>query len=816
MNDEGISLRGYRLLGFIAGLLTLSFGVVEGHRDLGRPLPAGERVGVAVILFVYVLLTWVVPWVRAHAGLLFRALLTGVAIWSTTGAARFGLGFVDALGMLVATFLIGLVFPTSFSVLGFYAVMTLAAGVAAAVAPVRQVDTAVLVGVMATAGIATFFVARARDLARAEIAELLLLAGGIHNGVVVLDRGGRVRRANEGFARLLGVAPTPGRLYTDLLAVPPTEPEAGVRLARMMETGTGGTVEFAHARSDGTPVWVAADVTPVAAVDGGTGGFVVVLSDTTRARATVTQILEAMSDALFIVGGDGRVEAVNPAACRLLDSDAAALVGSRLEGLVVPHWRWSEGLEAVAASIPGSGADLLGLLVQGELDEGSIRDLDLALRGPTGLVVPVLAAASLLPAEGDAPRRLVLVARDARERRRLEEQQAQLSRRVQEAQKLESLGILAGGIAHDFNNLLVGILGNASLALERLPATSPVRPLIENVDRSAQRAADLTRQMLAYAGKGRFVIEAVDLGALVDEMAELLDASLSKRAQLTMRLDPSIPPVEGDPTQLRQLVMNLLTNASDALGERDGAVTVSTFLDVPTVGPDGLHGVDVRGQRCVCIEVRDTGVGMDETVRQRMFDPFFTTKTRGRGLGLAATLGIVRAHGGAVHVASEPGRGTTIRAWFPASDRGLTVAEPLPPPVPMSERGVALVVDDEDHVREFIAAVLESTGLEIVQAVDGEAAVDVVRARGREIAVVVLDLTMPIMGGDEAFHAIHELRPDLPVLLSSGFSEQDARKRFGARGLAGFLQKPYRAAALLDAVRRVIGAPGHRDAGADR
>jgi PAS domain S-box-containing protein len=386
---------------------------------------------------------------------------------------------------------------------------------------------------------------------------------------------------------------------------------------------------------------------------------------------------------------------------------------------------------------------------------------------------------------------------DVTERKRIE-------RKLLESQKLESLGLLAGGIAHDFNNLLTSVLGNATLALRALPEDEPARKQIERMRVAAERAADLTRQMLAYSGRNRLVARPVDLNALVTEMAELLESAISKKAVLIRELADGLPAVEADATQIRQVVLNLITNASEALDDRGGTIRVVTgtasgaeVAAADWSGPGAPHA-----ERYVALEVRDDGVGMDPETRRRMFDPFFSTKFAGRGLGLAAALGIVRGHHGAIRVESEPGRGTGVRLLFPATAHRPDV-EPASAPVPdgWRGRGVVLVVDDEDGVRQVARHALESAGFEVLEAENGEAGLRRFRERAAEIVAVLLDLTMPRMDGEETLDALRRLGAEVPVVLMTGYSERHAAGRFAGKDVAGFLHKPYTLDELVNALR---------------
>jgi PAS domain S-box-containing protein len=397
---------------------------------------------------------------------------------------------------------------------------------------------------------------------------------------------------------------------------------------------------------------------------------------------------------------------------------------------------------------------------------------------------------------------------DITERKKMEEERRRLEGRIQQAQRMESLAMLAGGVAHDFNNLLVGMLGHAGLALMDLPAHSSTRPLIHQIETAALRASELTKEMLAYSGKGKFLVEAIDLSVLVEEMAHLLKVSINKNAQLKFHFAKDLPTIEGDSTQIRQIVMNLITNASEAMDERSGSIIIktgemhadrsylrSTYMD------DGLEERDY-----IYLEVSDSGVGMDVATCGKIFDPFFTTKFTGRGLGLAAVLGIVRGHQGAIKVSSEVDHGTSFKVLFPATGErsARPPAEPKNNQFSFRGSGLILVVDDEEMVRGVAQLSLETVGYEVVTAEDGEAALEIFRREGARIDAVLLDMTMPKMGGEEAFLEIRRLRPETRVILSSGFNEEESVDRFLGKGPDGFLQKPFQPQELIRAVRQLL------------
>ena len=407
---------------------------------------------------------------------------------------------------------------------------------------------------------------------------------------------------------------------------------------------------------------------------------------------------------------------------------------------------------------------------------------------------------------------------DVTERKRIEAERMELERQLLHHQKLESLGVLAGGIAHDFNNLLTAIMGNLELAGQDGTLGVTPRLRIEHAAKAAQRAADLTRQMLAYSGRGHFVIQPLNLNAVVEENSNLLRAALAKTATLELRLAERLPPIRADIAQLQQIVMNLITNASEALGDRPGEITLSTGVqdyDEAALSRSRLAERPPAG-RFVYFEVADTGCGMDEQTQERLFEPFFTTKFTGRGLGMAAVLGIVRGHQGAIFVDSAPGQGTRVRVLFPVADaaEGQAAATPIDggqATAPQSDwpplHGTVLVVDDDEGVRELCRETLQDFGLAVLTAADGRQAVQLFRERTDQIDCVLLDLSMPGMDGLAALREMRRVMPAVKVILSSGYDESDALRQFAGEGLAGFLQKPYQLDSLYRRLAQVL-APG--------
>jgi two-component system, cell cycle sensor histidine kinase and response regulator CckA len=410
--------------------------------------------------------------------------------------------------------------------------------------------------------------------------------------------------------------------------------------------------------------------------------------------------------------------------------------------------------------------------------------------------------------------RLFGTLRDITDRVKAEEERLRMERQIQQTQKLESLGVLAGGIAHDFNNLLMAILGYADLSLTNMevPVPAPVRKNLEEITSASRRASDLCRQMLAYAGRGRFEEELFRLDELVEEMTRLLASSISKKIRLQIHHGPGLPSLKGDPTQIRQVVMNLVINASEAVGDQEGVVTVSTSLRHCT--PEDLFNSYLNQNLLegdyLCLEVTDTGSGMDQHTLERLFEPFFTTKFTGRGLGMSAVLGIVRGHGGSLSVKSKVGGGSTFTIYLPPEEAVFPepVREEPDYPPDWKGEGTVLLVEDEESIRTLGTLMLEQLGFEVVTAEDGVAALEIYRREGSRFSLVLLDLTMPRMGGAETFRAIREINPDVQVLIASGFSAQEMEAQFEGQGLLGFIEKPFTLDTLRNIISRGSGSPG--------
>ncbi|MDD2850707.1 MAG: PAS domain S-box protein [Desulfuromonadaceae bacterium] len=407
---------------------------------------------------------------------------------------------------------------------------------------------------------------------------------------------------------------------------------------------------------------------------------------------------------------------------------------------------------------------------------------------------------------GDNEGELVLfgAAKNITERKSAELDRDNLSKQLLHAQKLESLGVLAGGIAHDFNNILTSIIGNADLALMRMNPESPAVDNLYRIEQAAARAADLAKQMLAYSGKGQFVVKYLDINQLLKDMLHLLEVSISKKVELRFNLSPALPSVEADVTQIQQIIMNLVINASEAIGDNSGVISITS--DLIKCDQNYLNSfwlaADISAGEYVCLEISDTGCGMNKETLEKIFDPFFTTKFTGRGLGMAAVHGIIRGHKGAINVYSEPGKGTFFKVLLPASGKPVVIPVFGTQHDDWRGEGKVLLVDDENSIRDIGTAMLQELGYCTITANDGQEALEIFKAT-TDISLVILDLTMPQMDGEQCFRELRQLMPDVKVIMSSGFSEHEVIKKFAGKGLTGFIQKPYKLSVLKEALKKI-------------
>ena len=528
--------------------------------------------------------------------------------------------------------------------------------------------------------------------------------------------------------------------------------------------------------------------------EGNTEFILLAVEDITEPRRTEDELktsevryrrlFETAQDGILILDGEtGKIIDVNPFLLKLLGCAHTELLGKEL---------WQLGLF--------SDIDASQKAFRQLQDSGYIRYDDLPLEAKSGKRLEVEFVSNVYYV--NHTKVIQCNIRDVTERKRIEEQ-------LRHTQKLESLGVLAGGVAHDFNNLLTPILGNASLVLGELSPSSSLRSNLENLITAGQRAVDLTRQLLAYAGKGRSIVAPVDLSDLVRQISNLVRTSIPKNVQLRLDLQDNLPCVEADSSQIQQLIMNLIINAAEAIGEEQGGTVVVT-TGVQQVDEyyirDAFAPKEILPGKYICLEVHDTGRGMDEETKAKIFDPFFTTKFTGRGLGLAAVSGIIRVHRGAIKVYSTPGKGTTFKVLLPATEDESFKEAGAIAQKDLAGSGLILVVDDEAMVGRTAKAVLQRYGYTVLLAEDGRSAVDVFREIGDRVRLVLLDLNMPVMGGEETLRQFKLIRSDVPVILSSGYNEMEAVRLFTDKRLVGFIQKPYTATQLAEKIRAALEA----------
>ena len=631
----------------------------------------------------------------------------------------------------------------------------------------------------------------------------------VDHAIFLLDRDGRVASWNPGAERIKGYRADEilGRHMATFYT--PEDLAAGVPQRALLVARTEGrfTAEGWRVRADGTRFWASVVLTSLWDARGGLSGYSKVTRDLSHQRAIeealrlseqrYRQVLEDQTEVVCRFRADGTFTFVNDVYCRTFGRTAEQLLGHRGHPVVAP-----EDLPQVEAMLATMSAQNPVVRIENRVldGQGRVRWMEFVNRGfhdADGTLREVQAVGRDVTERREAEQ----AARELERSLREQERQRDHERQLLESQKLESLGVLAGGVAHDFNNLLTAILGHASLGRMNLPADHPVAGELALIEAASLRAAELCQQMLAYAGRGRFVIAPTDLNALAREMAKLLAAAIGKHVALRFELAPALPPVEADATQLRQVVMNLITNAAEAIDRRGGTVVVGT-----------RHETGDDGTAHVVLEVQDDGCGMDDAVRARIFEPFFTTKFQCRGLGLAAVQGIVRAHRGTIEVTSQPRAGSTFRVRLPA------IGAAMPPTAPAGEAPSAapgsradgrgrsvLVVDDEAEVRTLLRRTLEQAGYHVVVANDGEEALAALEREGGRFALAVLDLTMPRLSGPETFRRLRERNTTLPVLLTSGFAPEEALREFGQGELAGFLRKPFRPQQLLTALFAIVG-----------
>jgi PAS domain S-box-containing protein len=587
------------------------------------------------------------------------------------------------------------------------------------------------------------------------------------------------------------------------------EPEREARFAA--ETGRAQDSRW-HVRKDGSRFWANGVMVGLRDRAGTLQGLAKIIRDDSSLKQSEEllhyqlnlsdAIASNAAEALLVMDSEGRTTFANPSAEEMFGWSREELIGQPLHETL--HYRRPDGSHYPVEECPH-----MKVLTR---EEETLRGQDDHFVHKDGRIVPV--TCSIAPIRGESVvAGAVLVVRDVSEQKRTEEALREKEEAFRQAQKLESIGVLAGGIAHDFNNLLTGIMGNAGLARRALAAGKHERAgeMLQDVLKASERAADLTRQLLAYAGKGQFVVQPVDICKLVHEVSTLIRSSISKKVTLVMDVPDHCPAVQGDRTQLQQLVMNLVINGGEAIGDRAGTLTVRIRTEHFTERRERLRtqGFPISTGDYVRIDVIDTGEGMDEDTRDRIFEPFFTTKFLGRGLGLSAALGIVRGHHGAIGVRSEPEQGTTFTVLLPVvrepAHRRRSGSE-VQPEADLRGVGTVLVVDDDPSVRALAESVLQEAGYTVELAENGLHAVERLRYLGDAVNLILLDLTMPQLGGAEAALELRRLNPNIPIVAMSGYGDVEVMERFRGSEVDDFLPKPFRPDQLAAKVRDVLSS----------
>ncbi len=484
-------------------------------------------------------------------------------------------------------------------------------------------------------------------------------------------------------------------------------------------------------------------------------------------------LIHHIIDGVVIVGTDGLIRFANPAAEQLFDCAPEQLIGAPF-GFPVTHNRTTE-LEISNESGQTTPVEMRVVAIEWEEEPAYLASL-----------------------------------RDLTERRKAEEERRRHEIERQYSQKLESLGVLAGGIAHDFNNLLMTIVARSGLALRSLPQDAPAREHLSFIEKAGLRGGELANQMLTFAGENRLHFQTVQLSLLITDMAPFLRATISKRLTLHYDLSPSLPPIRADQTQLRQMIINIVTNASEACGNGDDIITVRT--SEWDASSQDLHNWYVVGDPpadgAVALTIRDSGSGIPSDMIPKIFDPFFSTKFPGRGLGLATLLGIAQAHAATIAVRSEPAKGTEFVLIFPATTTPASKKKAPVFTVPeqhssLPKKSAVLVVDDEEEVRVACSLIFQEMGLEALVASDGKVGIQVFAQHQKDIMAILLDLTMPNMDGQQFFTHVRSVDSTIPVILSSGYSEEEAMKRFTDPGITAFIQKPYQVEVLIAKIEKI-------------
>ena len=641
--------------------------------------------------------------------------------------------------------------------------------------------------------------------------------GDVDHGVLVLGPGAEILSCNPKANELLGLSEAGllGRssmdprwhvVREDGSPFPAAErpgPRA-VATGRAVRNVTMGV----HRPISGDIVWLRASSMPSLDARGAVRYVVCSFSDTTarrdaldslrREHELLVEVMNTSAAGITVLDPDGRITWANPASEKLFGLPASDIAGRAYDA---PEWR---ATDLDGGPLPDEAQPFVRVL----RTRAPVVDVRHCIEAPDGTRRALsVNGAPILDEHGEVER-LVFSASDITDRLETERDQSRMQRRVSELARFESLSVLAGGVAHDFNNLLMGILGGTGLALLDVPPGSRAREALELVERTTQTAASLTRQLLAYSGRGRFVVEPVDLTALVVEARALFEAVVGKNVSLCLETDRDLPPVEADATEIRQVLVNLVINGSDAIGGRPGRIVLRTGAmnaDDAWLAESLIPDVRTQPGTFAYVEVEDDGEGMAPEALSRMFEPFTTTKPGGYGLGLPAVSGVVRGHRGFLRVWTRPGEGARFRIGLPARPQARVSVSELQVSAPdWRPPGCVLVVDDEPRVRQVVSRIITLAGGQVETAADGQHAIERALALGDELSAVILDLRMPGLGGRQVLARLRLESATLPVLLMSGYASPEELEAETTQGPTDFIHKPFRASELLQGLRALV------------
>jgi PAS domain S-box-containing protein len=762
---EEISVQLVRGFALFSAAIVLLFHWLPG----GAPGLLPQRAAIAALLVVLVVATVISEAVQRRATLLLHAFAYGFSAWFLSVVAREGFSPERSIMLIVGVAGQGLLFFGARGLLLFYVVQVTLVSVVVALTPEPGVEPAVLIGGLAILTAASGIVALSRNQTTRHLQELSLVAHQVSAGLALVDPSGIIRWSSDRLGVIVEEEqPLVGRSLLALLGAEQSE------LATALLNRQGAAAELLRGQQ-----WLSVRLIPLRR-RAARLRTIAVIDDVTLPRARLERLLAVMTDALLVLDERGRLQAANHAAEALLGAARADMLG-----------------EPLVTFLAADGSDDIGhrLLfeVGGPDSQPQTRELRFADRH--GAAIPTLVTAAALPVRlGEGPSTL-LVIQDIRPKRSLERREDALEERLQRAQRLESLETLAGRVAHDANNLLVGVMGHAGLAA--MSATGEVAARLEMIQAAAEKAAHLNTQLLALAGRDGSAAQPIDLAAFVADTAPLLRAAIAPQASLVLDLGDHVPLITGDSSRLQQALLSLVRNASEALEGTDGTVTVRVRAQTTETPIHIAVDPPLPAGRYAILEVEDTGTGIPAEVQDQMFAPDFSTRAPARGLGLAAMLGIVRAHGSGVVVDSSE-RGARLMLLLPE-----TPGEPTPPPAPISRtsgRGAVLLVDDDDDVRDIAREALERKGYTVLAARDGVECLRIFAAEQARIRAILLDLNMPGMRGEEILRRLRASAPEVPVLITSGYAPSHIE------GATGILHKPYRLRELTEAVDKMTSS----------